>query len=145
MVAVCPPLRLQDFSSRFAPSLDIWNRLMTAVHYKKGKREFLEINPEHPDINYNRLPVTGLVALEQFMSELEEKLPDITTPALIIQSQGDPIVDPQGSRRLFERLASPRKEYRLFDLARHGILMGEGADKVHTAIGEFIGKTSGIP
>lgn len=145
VVAVCPPLRLQDFSSRIAPSLDIWNRLMTAVHYQKGKLEFLEITPEHPDINYHRLPVAGLAALEQFMSELEERLPSITTPTLIIQSQGDPVVDPEGSRLLFERLGSPQKEYRLFDFARHGILMGEGAGKVHTAIGEFIEMIRGIP
>lgn len=145
VVAVCPPLRLQDFSSRFAPSLDIWNRLMAAVHYTKGKREFLEISPEHPDINYHRLPVAGLTALEQFMSELETQLPHITTPALIIQSQGDPVVDPKGSRLLFERLGSVRKEHRLFDFARHGILLGEGAEKVHTAIGEFIATIRDIP
>lgn len=140
VVAVCPPLRLQDFSSRFAPSLEIWNKLMDAVHFQKGKREFLEISPEHPDINYHRLPVTGLVALEQFMSELEAQLPRITTPTLIIQSQGDPVVDPKGSKLLFELLGSPQKEYLQFDFARHGILLGEGAGKVHTAIGEFIAK-----
>jgi len=144
VVAVCPPLRLQDFSSRLAPSLDIWNRLMTAVHYQKGKREFLEITLEHPDINYHRLPVAGLAALEQFMSELTAQLPDITTPVLIIQSQGDPVVDPEGSKRLFERLGSPQKEYRLFDSARHGILLGEGSDAVHTAIGKFIEMIRGI-
>ncbi|MBC7961819.1 MAG: alpha/beta fold hydrolase, partial [Steroidobacteraceae bacterium] len=145
VVAVCPPLRLQDFSSRFAPSLDIWNKLMTAVHYHKGKREFLEIVPEHPDINYHRLPVAGLAALEQFMSELEAQLPRITTPTLIIQSQGDPVVDPEGSRLLFEQLGSPQKEYRSFDFARHGILLGEGSDQVYIAIGEFIEKIRGIP
>jgi len=145
VAAVCPPLRLQDFSSRVAPSLEIWNRLMTAVHYQKGKREFVEISPEHPDINYHRLPVAGLVALEQFMGELEAQLPDITTPALIIQSQGDPVVDPEGSRLLFERLGSPQKEYRLFDIPRHGILLGEGSDKVHAVIGEFIERIRGTP
>ena len=145
VVAVCPPLRLHDFSSRFAPSLDIWNRLMSAVHYQKGKREFVEITPEHPDINYHRLPVVGLAALEQFMSELEGELPNIMTPALIIQSQGDPVVDPEGSRLLFERLGSPQKEYRLFDFARHGILSGEGSGMVHTAIGEFIDMIREIP
>ena len=138
VVAVCPPLRLQDYSSRYAPSLDAWNRLMDTVHYQKGKREFVEIKPEHPGINYHRLPITGLVALEQFMSELEVQLPSITTPALIIQSQGDPVVDPDGSKLLFERLGSLQKEYRLFGFARHGILTGEGSDKVHTAIGDFI-------
>jgi esterase/lipase/1-acyl-sn-glycerol-3-phosphate acyltransferase len=138
VVAVSPPLRLQDFSSRYAPSLEKWNRLMDAVHYQKGKWEFVEITPEHPDINYHRLPVAGLAELEKLMGELEAQLPYITTPALIIQSQGDPVVDPEGSRLLFERLGSLQKDYRLFDLPRHGILLGEGSGKVHTVIGEFI-------
>jgi len=42
------------------------------------------------------------------------------------------------SRMLFERLGSPQKEYRRFDIPRHGILLGEGSDKVHAVIGEFI-------
>ncbi len=145
VVAVSPPLRLQDFSSRFAPSLDIWNRLMSAVHYQKGKREFLEISPEHPDINYQRLPVAGLAALEEFMSELEKQLPDITTPALVIQSLGDPVVDPDGSKLLFKLLGSSQKEYRQYDFTRHGILSGEGAGKVHAAIGEFVEKIRDLP
>jgi len=140
VVAVSPPLKLQDFSSRFATSLGIWNRLMSAVHYQKGKREFLEIMPEHPDINYHRLPVAALVALEQVMSELAEQLPQIRTAALIIQAQGDPIVDPEGTKQLYEQLGSPQKEYRLFDFKRHGILLGEGADEVYSTIGEFIEK-----
>ena len=90
------------------------------------------------------LPVAGLAALEQFMSELEEQLPNITVPALIIQSQGDPVVDPEGTRLLFDRLGSPHKEYLLFDFKRHGILMGEGADKVHSVIGKFVEKIRGI-
>jgi len=145
VVAVCPPLRLQDFSSHFAPPLDIWNKLMDVMHFRKGKREFMEIVNEHPDINYHRLPIAGLAALEQFMGELEEKLQGIKTPTLIIQSQGDPIVDPEGTRQLFERLGSPQKEYCLFEFERHGILMGEGADKVHAAIGKFIEMIRNIP
>jgi len=96
--------------------------------------------PEHPDINYHRLPVAALVALEQVMSELAEQLPQIRTAALIIQAQGDPIVDPEGTKQLYEQLGSPQKEYRLFDFKRHGILLGEGADEVYSTIGEFIEK-----
>lgn len=138
VVAISPPLKLQDFSSRFAPSLVKWNRLMTAMNYQKGKRDFLEISPEHPDINYHRLPVAALVAMGKFMRELEEQLPQIMTPVLILQAADDPVVDSAGTKQLFKQLGSLQKNYRLFDFTRHGILSGEGADKVYSAIGEFI-------
>jgi esterase/lipase/1-acyl-sn-glycerol-3-phosphate acyltransferase len=144
VAAVCLPLKLQDLSSRFAPSLQAWNRLMEAVHYRKGKREFIEISLEHPDINYHRLPVAGLAAMEHVMGELEEELSRIRVPALIIQSTGDPVVDPQGTRRVFERLGSTVKEYLPFDFDRHGILSGEGSGEVHAAIAAFIKRCANL-
>ena len=140
--AVCPPLRLQDISSRFAQATVLWNRLMNLAHYKEATKEFVEISPEHPDINYARLPVTGVNELERYMAALEPNLPAIKVPALVIQSSGDPVVDPGGSKKLFDRLGSKEKEYLEFDFERHGILMGEGAGRVHAAIGDFIGRVS---
>ena len=136
--AVCPPLRLQDISSRFAQATVLWNRLMNLAHYKEATKEFVEISPEHPDINYARLPVTGINELERYMAALEPNLPAIKVPALVIQSSGDPVVDPGGSKKLFERLGSKEKEYLEFDFERHGILIGEGAGRVHAAVGDFI-------
>jgi len=48
------------------------------------------------------------------------------------------VVDPRGSRKIFDRIGSIEKEYLLFNFDRHGILLGEGTLKVHKAIGEFI-------
>jgi esterase/lipase len=59
-------------------------------------------------------------------------------PALIVQSRRDPVVDPKGSRKIFELLGTHDKEYILFNFDRHGILLGDGAQRVHKAIGEFI-------
>jgi esterase/lipase/1-acyl-sn-glycerol-3-phosphate acyltransferase len=136
--AVCPPLRLRDISSRFAPLVTVWNRLMDLVSYEGGKKEFVDISPEHPWINYARLPIAGVWELERFMKELEPRLAEVQVPALVVQSQGDPTVDPAGTRSLFAKLAGVDKEYRAFDFNRHGILLGEGAEQVHEAIGAFI-------
>jgi esterase/lipase/1-acyl-sn-glycerol-3-phosphate acyltransferase len=136
--AICPPMRLQDLSSRFAPTVAAWNRIMDFIHVQAGKREFVQIAPEHPDINYNRIPVAGLVELERFMKGLEPRLASISAPALVIQSQGDPVVDPDGTRELFEQIGSEQKRYRLFDFERHGILSGSGAEQVYGAVGEFV-------
>lgn len=136
--AVCPPQRLMDISSRFAPAVTVWNRVMDVFSYQWAKKEYVETVPERPELNYTRIPIAGLHAMERFMRELEPRLGGIRAPVLVLQSEGDPVVDPQGSQRLFEMLGSPRKKYLMFPLQRHGILAGPGSEEVHAALGAFI-------
>ena len=136
--AVAAPMRLKDFSSKFAPAVDIWNRFMDKAYRVGPKKEFVENKPENPHINYLRNPISGVRELERLMDDLEPKLPSLKMPALIIQSRRDPVVDPKGSRKIFELLGTKEKEYLLFNFDRHGILLGEGAHRVHKSIGEFI-------
>ncbi|MBJ6727595.1 alpha/beta fold hydrolase [Geomesophilobacter sediminis] len=136
--AVSPPHRLRDISSRFAPALTAWNRVMELFKYQLGKKEFVQTMPERPQINYARLPVVGLQELERFMRELEPKLPQIRVPTLVLQGDLDPVVDARGSRRLFELIGSRNKEYLSFPRTRHGILAGEGAAEIHAAIVSFL-------
>ena len=136
--AVSAPMRLKDFSSRFAPAVDMWNRLMERARQVGAKKEFVENKPENPHINYFRNPISGVVEVDRLMDDLEPRLTDLNVPALVVQSRGDPVVDPKGSRKIFELIGSNDKEYLLFNFDRHGILLGDGAQKVHKAIGEFI-------
>jgi esterase/lipase/1-acyl-sn-glycerol-3-phosphate acyltransferase len=136
--AVCPSMSLQDFSSKFVPAMDIWNRWMRKVGFDGAKKEFVENQPENPHINYFRNPVSGVLELERLMDAVDDKLSDIRMPALVVQSLGDPVVRPSGSRRAFKRIGSEDKSYILFNFDRHGILLGKDAGKVHKAIGDFI-------
>ena len=122
----------------FAPAVDMWNRLMERARQVGAKKEFVENKPENPHINYSRNPISGVVEVDRLMDDLEPRLGDLNVPALVVQSRGDPVVDPKGSRKIFELIGSSDKEYLLFNFDRHGILLGEGAQKVHRAIGEFI-------
>lgn len=136
--AVCPPLRLLDISSRLVPAVTVWNKLMDLIACQGEKKEFVEIAVEHPHINYQRLPVAGVRELQLFMRRLKPKLADLKAPVLVVQAEGDPVVDPAGTRLLYEKLGSKDKQYRSFDFKRHGILCGAGAQRVHEVIGEFI-------
>jgi esterase/lipase/1-acyl-sn-glycerol-3-phosphate acyltransferase len=136
--AVSTPLRLQYLASRFAPVVDTWNKIMGKVHLDDAKREFVENQPENPHINYLRNPISGVRELERLMDHLEPKLAAIEIPALVIQSNRDPVVNPSGSMRIFELLGSEDKRYEVFNLPRHGILLGEGSHHVHRVIGEFV-------
>jgi esterase/lipase len=136
--AVSAPLRLQDLGARFAPALDAWNRLMDKYTGGTAKKEFVENHPENPHINYHRNPIAGVRELERLMEAMEPLLPKILIPALVVQSEGDPVVNPKGSKKIFNLLGSKDKKYSLFNFERHGILLGKGAESVYEAIGAFI-------
>ena len=136
--AVSAPMRLKDFSSKFAPAVDMWNRFMEKARRVGAKKEFVENRPENPHINYMRNPISGVVELERLMDDLEPKLPDLMVPSLVVHSKEDPVVDPKGSRQVFDLIGSEDKEYVLFNFNRHGILLGEGSQRVHKTIGAFL-------
>ncbi len=137
--AISPPVKLQDLSTRLVPAVDTWNRLMDLVRFEGAKKTFVENRPENPHINYTRNPISGVRELEQLMDAVEERLPEITVPALIAQSRLDPVVDHRGAKRVFELLGSIDKQLIMFNFDRHGILLGEGAQRVHQAVGDFVG------
>lgn len=136
--AVSTPLRLQYLSTKFAPFVDTWNKLMERVHLDDARMEFVENQPENPHINYLRNPVSGVRELERLMDYVEPKLADIKVPALVIQSQEDPVVIPKGSERIFKLLGTQDKQYMLFNYKRHGILRGPGSEHIFRAIATFI-------
>jgi esterase/lipase/1-acyl-sn-glycerol-3-phosphate acyltransferase len=138
--AVSTPMRLRDFTARFAPAVDMWNRLVGRALHSAPKMEFVENRPENPHINYQRNPVSGVREIERLMDELEPKLRRISSPALVIHSDQDPVVDPRGSAKIFEMLGSADKRCTLFSIPRHGILIGPQSEKVYRVIGDFVGQ-----
>jgi esterase/lipase/1-acyl-sn-glycerol-3-phosphate acyltransferase len=136
--AVSAPMKLKDFSARFIPAVTVWNMLMDKFHIESAKKEFIENHPENPHINYTRNPIAGVRELERLMSDLEDRLAGITLPAFILQSGIDPVVNVSGSRVIYDLLGSENKEYHLFHINRHGILLGDGAGRVYKTIGDFL-------
>ncbi len=136
--AVSPPFRLQDFSARFVPAVDIWNRLMKRIRTNGPVKEFIANDPENRHINYLRNPIAGIRELERLMSKVEDRLKQVQVPAVVVQSAADPVVNPKGTRRVFDLIGSEDKKYMLFNFDRHGILLGPGAAKVHRVIGNFL-------
>jgi esterase/lipase/1-acyl-sn-glycerol-3-phosphate acyltransferase len=138
--AVSPPFRLQNLSSRFAAAVTKWNRLMATMHWSGAAKEYVENTPERPMINYSRVPIAALAELEHFMKDLEPRLKDVKAPTLVIQTHGDPVIDPSETAIMFNRIGAKQKTYMPLDFSRHGILAGEGSENVHAAIGAFIDK-----
>ncbi len=138
--AISPPFKLNDFSARLVPAVDLWNRLMKKMNVESARKEFIENKPENPHINYFKNPVSGIKELERLMEQLEDKLPQVRIPALIIQSLGDPVVNPDGAVKIFKLIGSKDKELLMVNTKRHGIINGDGAERIFKAVGDFLRK-----
>jgi len=138
LFAVAPPMRLKDLGSYFVPAIDAWNTMIKKIHLDSIAKEFIENNPENPNINYVRNPIAGMHELEKLMEQLEVKLKDIDKPTLVVQSRNDPVVNSSGTLKLFDKLGAGFKEYYIFDYAKHGILTGSGVKRIYIAIENFI-------
>jgi len=131
-------MRLRRRTAKLAPAVVLWNRLVDKLVKDEGRRHFVPNEPENPHINYFRNPISGVKELMELMEQLSLRLDLIKIPTLLIQSSGDPIVHPEGTKEVYENLGSEDKELVMFNSDRHGILRGEISQRVFTRILEFL-------
>jgi len=137
VIAVCPPLRLSDYSSNFMPAIDVWNRMVKRIRGTGGD-PFFEFAADNPHINYRRNPYAGIREVGSLLEKMEKRLPQLAMPALILHSDRDPVVNVKGARRIFELLKSTDKEFTLLSSERHVMINGPEAERVHSHICSFL-------
>jgi len=133
-----PAMRLRKRTARFAPAVALWHNLADKLIKDEGRHYFVSNRPENPHINYVRNPISGVRELIELIDVVSERLSTITMPVLIIQSSDDPVVHPEGSKRLHHKLGSSNKELAIFPYDRHGIIRGEGSDLVFARVLGFL-------
>ncbi|MGB5156964.1 alpha/beta hydrolase [Desulfobacterium sp. N47] len=136
--AVNCAMRLRKRTARFAPAVIIWNKLLDKFVKNEGQRQFVINEPENPDINYLRNPISGVKELMELMEQLLLRLDLIKVPALLIQSSGDPVIHPEGSKEIYEKLGCEDKELVMLNYERHDVLRGEISQRVFARIAEFL-------
>ncbi len=138
VISINAPLKLQNISSRFSSVVVAWNKFLSKINTNKGKMEFIANDPENPQINYLRNPVSGVNELEKLMNLAEDRLKYIKDPTLVIQGSEDPVVNPVSGREILEKLGTPKKELIRIDAKHHGILRGKEAEQVNAKVLEFL-------
>jgi esterase/lipase/1-acyl-sn-glycerol-3-phosphate acyltransferase len=131
-------MRLRKRSARLAPAVVLWNMLVDKLIKDDGRRHFVPNEPENPHINYLRNPISGVKELMELTDELSKRIDRVNVPALLIQSSDDPVVHPEGSKRIYEGLGSQDKELIMFNSDRHGILRGDVSERVFARVLEFL-------
>jgi len=140
VISINAPFKLMSVASRFAPVIVAWNKLLTKIKIDKWKMEFVENDPEYPQINYLRNPVSGGYELDKLMRFVENRLGKVTDPTLIIHASGDPVVDPVSGEEIFKKLGTKEKQLIRVYANHHGILRGKEADEVNAMVLTFLKK-----
>ncbi len=136
--AISPPFALRDYSSRIMPATDAWNRLLGRMKREEKNIDFFDFPGGSLANSYARNPVSGIKEVGEFLEAIEQRYGTIKKPALILQADKNPVVDPKGSQQLFAAIGSASKEFCLLSDDRHILVNGEGAGKVFAKIRVFV-------
>ncbi len=137
VVSVSAPIVFRNKKLMFVPLIYGLNRIVRWVPALEGVRVFEPNEPEHPEINYRHIPIRSLYELMKFRDDYPAHLPQVASPALVLQGDNDPVVDPQSAQLILEKIGSRDKELVLIPAARHGIL-NENIGQTRTAIHQFL-------
>ncbi len=121
--ATAVPLKFINASYMLVPLLHGTNKLVDWVSSYEGIKSFIENISEHPAINYRHVPVRALYELRLLIQHMDEVLPKIDVPVLIMHGDNDPVVSIKSAPEVMSKLGSQNKQLRIIASNRHGILM----------------------
>lgn len=142
VISINSALKLKDIRARIIKFVNVWDDLITRFRQGKGAVEFIDDIPENPDINYSRNYLKGVEELGKLMRHTKESLEQVHSPALVIQSPSDPIVNPESGDIIFNTIHSRHKEIIKPSVANHVIIRGDVEEAVFKPILDFIKKNS---
>ncbi|NQV44243.1 MAG: alpha/beta fold hydrolase, partial [Rhodospirillales bacterium] len=122
VASVSAPLDYRNKKLAFVPLVHGLNKLSDWMPSFDGVKPYQENDSEHPDINYCNIPVQALYNLRIMTGQLQDHLPQIDVPTLIVQGDDDPVVEPDSARHIFNKLATQDKALHWVASKRHGIL-----------------------
>ncbi len=128
VVAVSVPVKFVNKSFMLVPLVHGTNKIVRWVSSLEGVKPFIENNPEHPDINYKNTPIRSLFELRRLINILDDILPQVKIPALIIYADQDPVVSVDSAASIIKKLGSQLKHLKIINANHHGILKDNSGD-----------------
>lgn len=122
-----PRLRILRFYARIRPYLP-------KPHWDKSQRAS----------RYAVTPTRALYELQEYLTMVEEALPQVTVPVLLIHSHADLTVTPDNMDRIYEALGSAHKERVWLEDAQHVLTEDpQHREEVFERVAEFVARWTG--
>ena len=138
IVCINSALELRDIRVNYVvPTLHAVNDFLSLFN---ADVDYVEHEPEYPEMNYSRLYVGTLAQLRTLMQETKKALPQIAAPLLLVQGESDPVIDPKSAQMIMKSIASKYKELYMPLRKRHVIIRGEGSEEIFERVVGFMNK-----
>lgn len=141
--AVAPPFRVRDYAASFSAPAGLWAKVLGRARGDgPGAKTANGFIPPRTAVSYGHNPEAGMKQVDRLITHVEAGLKQLAVPVMVSQSRNNPLVDPRGSEKLFERIPSTTKEFYLFEMDIHGLPV-QGMDsrtvrRVFGAVSGFI-------
>jgi carboxylesterase len=139
VVAMNPVLYLEDWRLPFLPILRRFRRCLPAI---AGD---LQDPAAVSDLSYDRTPLASIDQLVRFMRHLEDDLPEVRCPALIMSAARDHVVPPGNGRHVLARIGSREKRLAVFHRSSHVLTLDWEKERVFALARTFIRRYAGPP
>ncbi|PRX41501.1 carboxylesterase [Planifilum fimeticola] len=131
VISMCAPIWLKDRRAVFAPLVRFFRPYLP-------RREVKEAHIEEHLVPYDRLPLVSVGHLLRLIRQVRRRLPEITVPALVIQSERDETVEPSSGRYILKRLGSEEKEFKSYANSSHIITLDRERERLFADVENFI-------
>jgi esterase/lipase len=119
----------------------VLNTISQKIGWSKGIMPFKKNIPEHPQINYQQIPVAAVHQLFLLIGKTKARLKKLDCPVLLLQGDNDPVVDASSIDVLLKHIRQPLRSQQWISSDRHGILY-ENTENCQQRIIDFIKKQS---
>ncbi|MHC5002719.1 MAG: alpha/beta fold hydrolase [Planctomycetota bacterium] len=132
------PIRLRDFRAPLVPVVVQASGTLRRFGLSSAHPQRTGHRTESPETNYARDYLHGVRELRRAISAARCDLGNVTAPALVLQSDADPVVAPASGPLLLDALGSASKRLVELASARHVVLQGPEREAVFAAIAHFV-------
>lgn len=134
LIVLSTPIYIANKRLRLLPLY----RLFTNYVTKKRKR--LPAAGEIHSVNYDVTPLSSLTSLLDLIKQMDNLLPNVTVPTLVVQSRAEHTVVPESASFIYNKLGSSEKKLIWLNKSGHIVTLDNERDYVFREIGRFLAK-----
>ena len=137
VVGICTPDQFQDKRMQFLSFVHGADRLVSRAFQVDAMLPFVSNASGSADFSYAHMPISSLSESLDLVEALQARSAQVRCPVQLIQSAGDPVIEPSSMERIAQRLLGTQVTTALIESKEHD-LVALGEPRTREAVLDFL-------